>query len=112
LKLRNQICTAQKVESDVFHNTPPSAAHLPSKVCIASSTVCQIIDINATCPTTRWQRAKQAGVKAVSDTAGLLFFELLFLTFLTLFGSLFTFPDERAITIKAGTRIHAHASWS
>ena len=47
-----------------------------------------------------WQRGSDPGSEAVSDTAGLLFFELLFLSFLTLFGSLFTFPDERAITVK------------
>ena len=47
-----------------------------------------------------WDRASQSGVQAVADTSGLLFFELLFLSFLTLFGSLFTFPDERAIAVK------------
>ena len=45
-------------------------------------------------------RGTHGGVRAVTDTSGLMFFELLFLNFLTLFTSLFTFPDERAITVK------------
>ena len=47
-----------------------------------------------------FQRGERVGVAAVSDVAGALFFELLFLSFLTLFGSLFTFPDERAVICK------------
>ena len=47
-----------------------------------------------------FQRGERAGVAAVGDVAGALFFELLFLSFLTLFGSLFTFPDERAVICK------------
>ncbi len=38
--------------------------------------------------------------KGMGDVAGLLFFELLFLIFLSMFGALFAFPPERAITIK------------
>ena len=47
-----------------------------------------------------FQRGERVGVAAVGDVAGALFFELLFLSFLTLFGSLFTFPDERAVICK------------
>ena len=47
-----------------------------------------------------FQRGAIVGVAAVGDVAGFLFFELLFLSFLTLFGSLFTFPDERAVICK------------
>ena len=47
-----------------------------------------------------FQRGERAGAAAVGDVAGALFFELLFLSFLTLFGSLFTFPDERAVICK------------
>jgi hypothetical protein len=47
-----------------------------------------------------FQRGAEVGVAAVGDVAGFLFFELLFLSFLTLFGSLFTFPDERAVICK------------
>ena len=47
-----------------------------------------------------FQRGARVGVAAVGDVAGVLFFELLFLSFLTLFGSLFTFPDERAVICK------------
>jgi hypothetical protein len=39
-------------------------------------------------PTRGFGRGKNGGVRAVTDTAGLLFFELLFLNFLTLFTSL------------------------
>ena len=38
--------------------------------------------------------------KGMGDVSGLLFFELLFLVFLSMFGALFAFPQERAITIK------------
>ena len=38
--------------------------------------------------------------KGIGDIAGFLFFELLFLIFLSMFGALFAFPSERAITIK------------
>ena len=47
-----------------------------------------------------FRRGAIVGVAAVGDVAGFLFFELLFLSFLTLFGSLFTFPDERAVICK------------
>ena len=47
-----------------------------------------------------FQRGARVGAAALSDVAGVLFFELLFLSFLTLFGSLFTFPDERAVICK------------
>lgn len=38
--------------------------------------------------------------KAIGDVAGLIFFALLFNVFLSLFGALFAFPNERAITVK------------
>ena len=50
--------------------------------------------------------APAAGAAGVADVSGLLFFECLFLSFLTLFGSLFTFPDERQVAQGAGA-VHA-----
>lgn len=41
-----------------------------------------------------------ATLSAISDTAGYMFFSMLFLIFLAQFGALFAFPMERAITIK------------
>jgi len=38
--------------------------------------------------------------KGIGDIAGLVFFALLFNVFLSLFGALFAFPNERAITVK------------
>ena len=38
--------------------------------------------------------------KGIGDIAGLIFFALLFNVFLSLFGALFAFPNERAITVK------------
>lgn len=46
------------------------------------------------------QRAKSDTTAAASDTLGLLFFELLFLSFRTLFVALFTFPDEFKMLLK------------
>jgi len=47
-----------------------------------------------------YDRGSAAGAAGVADVSGLLFFECLFLSFLTLFGSLFTFPDERQVALK------------
>ena len=47
-----------------------------------------------------WRRGTEVGLDSVGDVSGVLFFELLFLSFLTLFNSLFTFPDEKAVALK------------
>eukprot|EP00884_Botryococcus_braunii_P016367 jgi/Botrbrau1/3413/Bobra.0337s0046.1 len=47
-----------------------------------------------------WQRASGDNLAAASDTLGLLFFELLFLSFRTMFTALFTFPDEFKMLLK------------
>lgn len=47
-----------------------------------------------------YDRGASSDPAAVADVAGLLFFECLFLSFLTLFGALFTFPDERLVAVK------------
>ena len=47
-----------------------------------------------------WRRGTEVGLDSVGDLSGVLFFELLFLSFLTLFNSLFTFPDEKAVALK------------
>lgn len=45
-------------------------------------------------------RSKELSLAQVGDTSALSFFILVFPIFLSLFGSLFAFPSERAITIK------------
>jgi hypothetical protein len=45
-------------------------------------------------------RGDDPGVAAVADVAGFLFFIILFNGFLSVFGAIFTFPDERAVVVK------------
>ena len=48
-----------------------------------------------------WQRGTQIGdVVAIMDTSGLLFFEMLFMAFASLFAALFTFPQEFRMMLK------------
>ena len=47
-----------------------------------------------------FDRGNTVGINSVGDISGVLFFELLFISFLTLFSSLFTFPDEKAVALK------------
>ncbi|KAJ9515493.1 hypothetical protein QJQ45_016484 [Haematococcus lacustris] len=47
-----------------------------------------------------WQRGRNGDVAGAADILGLLFFELLFPSFRTLFASLFTFPDEFRMLTK------------
>ena len=46
------------------------------------------------------QKGKNNTVLGAQQTIGLLFFELLFLSFRALFTALFTFPDERKMLLK------------
>ncbi|KAJ9515633.1 hypothetical protein QJQ45_021738 [Haematococcus lacustris] len=47
-----------------------------------------------------WQRGRNGDVAGAADVLGLLFFELMFPSFRTLFASLFTFPDEYRMLTK------------
>ncbi|KAK9839571.1 hypothetical protein WJX84_010569, partial [Apatococcus fuscideae] len=47
-----------------------------------------------------YQRAKPDTVSAAADTLGLLFFQLMFMSFRTLFVALFTFPNEFKMLLK------------
>ncbi|KAL6756428.1 ABC-2 type transporter-domain-containing protein [Haematococcus lacustris] len=47
-----------------------------------------------------WQRGRNSDVAGAADVLGLLFFELMFPSFRTLFASLFTFPDEYRMLTK------------
>lgn len=49
------------------------------------------------------QKGKNNTVAGAQQTIGLLFFELLFLSFRALFVALFTFPDERKMLLKVHT---------
>ena len=53
------------------------------------------------------QKGKNNTVLGAQQTIGLLFFELLFLSFRALFTALFTFPDERKMLLKVPTRCPA-----
>ena len=47
-----------------------------------------------------WQRGRKTSSTGISDTGGLLFFEMLFMSFATLFAALFTFPSEFRMMLK------------
>jgi ABC-type multidrug transport system ATPase subunit len=60
----------------------------------------QVTAVASTAGALWYDRGASSDPAAVADVAGLLFFECLFLSFLTLFGALFTFPDERLVAVK------------
>jgi hypothetical protein len=47
-----------------------------------------------------WQRGRKGNLAAANDILGLLFFEMLFPSFRSLFSSLFTFPNEYRMLLK------------
>ena len=47
-----------------------------------------------------WQRGHNKGAVGISDTLGLLFFEMLFMSLSTMFTALFTFPSEFRTMLK------------
>jgi hypothetical protein len=55
------------------------------------------------------QKGKNNTVLGAQQTIGLLFFELLFLSFRALFVALFTFPDERKMLLKVSYAAHSCA---
>lgn len=58
------------------------------------------------------QKGKNNTVAGAQQTIGLLFFELLFLSFRALFVALFTFPDERKMLLKVGLPATPALQWS
>lgn len=54
------------------------------------------------------QKGKNNTVLGAQQTIGLVFFELLFLSFRALFVALFTFPDERKMLLKASFLYYVH----
>ena len=54
----------------------------------------------ASIPSGAWQYACHRCLNTVVLIAGLLFFELMFLTFRSMFTALFTFPDEYKMLLK------------
>ena len=47
-----------------------------------------------------WQRGGEDTLLSASDVAGLVFFEIIFVSFMTLFGALFTFPSDFKMMLK------------
>ncbi|KAL0032350.1 hypothetical protein WJX79_006390 [Trebouxia sp. C0005] len=67
---------------------------------LSTQDLCQFLIVGVLSGLFWLQRAKSSTTAAASDTLGLLFFELLFLSFRQLFVALFTFPDEFKMLLK------------
>ncbi|KAL3132535.1 hypothetical protein ABBQ32_009078 [Trebouxia sp. C0010 RCD-2024] len=67
---------------------------------LSTQDLCQFLIVGVLSGLFWLQRAKSDTTAAAADTLGLLFFELLFLSFRQLFVALFTFPDEFKMLLK------------
>mmetsp|Transcript_39200 Transcript_39200/g.92898 ORF Transcript_39200/g.92898 Transcript_39200/m.92898 type:complete len:734 (+) Transcript_39200:104-2305(+) len=67
---------------------------------LSSQKVLQIVLVAVIAGMIFFQRAGESTVAGARDTVGLLFFEIIFLSFQALFGALFVFPNDMRMVVK------------